>query len=67
MKNDVYSPHRGTKPVRPARLVRKTTRGTEEMKIECARRHFGAIEMDYDMVSSAQEMREEILETHSNA
>jgi type III restriction enzyme len=23
-------------------------RGTEEMKIECARQHFGAVEVDYD-------------------
>jgi type III restriction enzyme len=42
-------------------------RGTEEMKIECARRHFGTVEVDYDVVSSAAEMRERILEAHSDA
>jgi len=37
-------------------------RGTEEMKIECARRHFGMFDgVDYGVVSSAEEMRNKIL------
>jgi type III restriction enzyme len=39
-------------------------RGLEEMKIECAKRHFGTIEVDYDAVSSAQEVREKMLEKY---
>jgi type III restriction enzyme len=42
-------------------------RGTEEMRIECARRHFGTVNVDYDVVSSAQEMRKRILAAHSDA
>jgi len=39
-------------------------RGTEEMKIDCARRHFGAIEVDYDVVPNVEEFRERILAKH---
>ncbi|MBN1979468.1 MAG: DEAD/DEAH box helicase, partial [Anaerolineae bacterium] len=42
-------------------------RGAEELKIECARRHFGTVEVDYDVVSSAREMRERILGTYGDA
>jgi type III restriction enzyme len=36
-------------------------RGSENMKIACARRHFGAIQVDYGDVTSAEELREEVL------
>ena len=36
-------------------------RGTEEMKITCARRHFESIEVDYDVVTSAEELRRKVL------
>ena len=45
--------------------LRATLGDLEKMKIECARRHFGTVEVDYDAVSSAQEMRERILGVHS--
>jgi len=35
-------------------------RGTENMKIACARRHFGAIEVDYSDVTSIEELRKSI-------
>ena len=36
-------------------------RGIENMKVDCARRHFTTIEVDYDDVSSAEEFRERVL------
>ena len=36
-------------------------RGQEKMKSECAGRHFGAIAVDYDVVSTAEEFREKML------
>ena len=36
-------------------------RGRENLKIACARRHFGAIEVDYDDVTSAEEFQERLL------
>ena len=36
-------------------------RGIESMKIACARRHFEAIEVDYDVVTSAEQMRRQVL------
>ena len=37
-------------------------RGTENMRITCARRHFGAIEVDYSDVTSIEELRKKLLE-----
>jgi len=37
-------------------------RGTENMKIACARRHFGAIGVDCNDVTSAEELQERLLE-----
>jgi restriction endonuclease len=39
-------------------------RSTEQMKIDCARRHFEAIEVDYDVVAGAEEFRQRILAKH---
>ena len=39
-------------------------RGTEGMKIACARRHFEAIGVYYDVVTSAGEMRRGALGAH---
>ena len=39
-------------------------RGAEKMKIECAERHFGVVDVDYDVVSSAEKFREKVLENH---
>ena len=36
-------------------------RGRENLKIACARRHFGAIEVDYEDVTSVEELRERLL------
>jgi type III restriction enzyme len=35
-------------------------RGMEEMKIDCAKRHFEAIEVDYDVVTSAEDLRRQV-------
>ena len=35
-------------------------RGTENMTIACARRHFGAVEVDYDDVTTAEEFRQRL-------
>jgi hypothetical protein len=32
------------------------------MKIECAERHFGVVDVDYDVVSTAETFREKVLE-----
>lgn len=39
-------------------------RGTENMRIDCARRHFGSIEADYDVATSAEEFRQKVLAEH---
>jgi len=36
-------------------------RGRENMKIACVRWHFGAIEVDYDDVTSVEELRKRFL------
>ena len=36
-------------------------RGRENLRIACARRHFGAIEVDYDDVTGAEGFRERFL------
>jgi type III restriction enzyme len=36
-------------------------RGKEEMKIECASRHFETITVDYDVVSTAEQFRKKVL------
>ena len=35
-------------------------RGKERMKFECAERHFGVIEVDYDVAASAEELRKQV-------
>ena len=37
------------------------------MKIECARRHFETIEVDYEDVTSGDEFRENILAKHQQS
>jgi len=36
-------------------------RGSERMKIDCARRHFETIEVDYDVAANAEDLRERVL------
>ncbi len=36
-------------------------RGMETMKIDCARRHFEAIEVRYDVATSAEDLRQQVL------
>ena len=38
-------------------LDEEQLRGMEEMKIDCARRHFEAIEVDYDVVTGVEDLR----------
>jgi len=42
-------------------------RGTENMKIDCARRHFETIEVDYEDITTADEFRESILAKHQRS
>jgi type III restriction enzyme len=42
-------------------------RGTENMKIECAHRHFETIEVDYEDVADAQQFRRQVLAEHREA
>jgi type III restriction enzyme len=42
-------------------------RGTENMKIACAERHFEAIEVDYEDVKTADEFRQRILARHQQS
>ena len=37
-------------------LDEQQLRGMEERKIHCARRHFEAIEVDYDVVAKAEDL-----------
>jgi type III restriction enzyme len=43
-------------------LDEEQLRGMEGMKIDCARRHFNAIEVDYEVKPSAEKFRRKILE-----
>jgi type III restriction enzyme len=43
-------------------LDEEQLRGMEGMKIDCARRHFNAIEVDYEVETSAEKFRRKILE-----
>ena len=42
-------------------LIPEERRGTENLKIDCARRHFEVIDVDYDAVTSAEEFGQRVL------
>jgi type III restriction enzyme len=43
-------------------LDQEALRGTERMKIDCGRRHFEAIGVDYGVATSVEELRRQVSE-----